>query len=74
MLDNGTFSGWARTGQTFKVNASAGLGLVPVCRFFTVAFPPTSSHFYAPRTLGCEGALANAKWQFEGELLLHRPT
>ncbi len=67
-LDNGTFAGWARTGQTFKVNPATGTGLAPVCRFFTVAFPPTSSHFYAPRGLGCEGTLANDKWQFEGDV------
>jgi hypothetical protein len=48
-----------------------------VCRFFTVAFPPTSSHFYAPRGLGCEGTLTNDKWKFEGEVFymdLPKPT
>ena len=67
-LDNGTFAGWTRTGQTFSVNTAAGLGRAAVCRFFTVAFPPTSSHFYAPRGLGCEGTLTNDKWQFEGDV------
>jgi hypothetical protein len=67
-LDAGFFSGWVRTGQGFPVYSERGAGLVPVCRFFTTAFPPTSSHFYAPRGLGCEGALANADWQFEGEV------
>jgi hypothetical protein len=67
-LDNGTFAGWARTGKAFNVGTAAGPGLVPVCRFFTVAFPPTSSHFYAPRGLGCEGTLTDAKWQYEGEV------
>ena len=66
-LDSGYFTGWARTGESFKVYVAAGSGLAPVCRFFTVAFPPTSSHFYAPRGLGCEGTLANADWQFEGD-------
>lgn len=66
-LDDGTFAGWARTGLAFNVHAAAAPGLAPVCRFFTVAFPPTSSHFYAPRGLGCEGTLANAQWRFEGE-------
>src|SRR5437660_12727213 len=56
-LDAGVFVGWARTGQSFNVYTIAGAGLVPVCRFFTTAFPPTSSHFYAPRGLGCEGTL-----------------
>ena len=67
-LDGGTFAGWARTGQTFNVYKSVAAGTSPVCRFFTVAFPPTSSHFYAPRGLGCEGTLMDAKWQFEGEV------
>jgi hypothetical protein len=67
-LDDGTFDGWARTGQTFNVAATGGVGLVSVCRFFTVAFPPSSSHFYAPRGLGCEGTQADAKWQFEDDV------
>lgn len=67
-LDDGTFAGWARTGQTFNVYSGAAAGLVPVCRFFTVAFPPSSSHFYAPRGLGCEGTLTNDKWTYEGDV------
>jgi hypothetical protein len=67
-LDAGVLSGWVRTGEGFNVYRDPGTGLVPVCRFFTIAFPPTSSHFYAPRGLGCEGALANNDWQFEGDV------
>jgi Repeat of unknown function (DUF5648) len=70
-LDTGVFVGWARTGQTFNVyttQTSVFKGLVGVCRFFTTAFPPTSSHFYAPRGLGCEATFANADWQFEGDV------
>src|SRR5262249_18441638 len=67
-LDAGVFVGWARTGQAFNVYSAAGAGLVSVCRFFTIAFPPTSSHFYAPRGLGCEGTFANKDWQFEGDV------
>ena len=67
-LDTGVFSGWARTGQGFNVDTSAANGLVPVCRFFTTAFPPSSSHFYAPRGLGCEGTLQDPHWQFEGDV------
>ena len=38
-----------------------------VCRFFGV-FGPKSSHFYAPRGLGCEALLPNNPvWQYEGE-------
>ncbi len=67
-LDAGAFSGWMRTGQGFYVYSANGPGLVPVCRFFTTAFAPKSSHFYAPRGLGCEGALTNPDWQFEGDV------
>jgi hypothetical protein len=67
-LDAGAFVGWARTMQSFSVSTTGGAGRVPVCRFFTVAFPPTSSHFYAPRGLGCEDTLGNADWQFEGDV------
>jgi hypothetical protein len=67
-LDAGVFQGWTRTNQSFNVYTSSGVGLVPVCRFFTTAFPPTSSHFYAPRGLGCEGTLINKDWQLEGDV------
>lgn len=67
-LDNGTFPGWTRTGESFNVFTTASSTATPVCRFFTVAFPPTSSHFYAPRGLGCEGTLANGQWQYEGDV------
>jgi hypothetical protein len=67
-LDAGAFEGWARTGLGFKVHTTSASGRVPVCRFFTTAFPPTSSHFYAPRGLGCEAALANPDWLYEGEV------
>lgn len=67
-LDAGVFTGWARTGEAFNVYTTADVGLASVCRFFTTAFPPTSSHFYAPRGLGCEGTMANEDWQFEGDV------
>ena len=67
-LDAGVFSGWTRTGEGFNVRASAAADLAPVCRFFTTAFPPSSSHFYAPRGLGCEGTAQDPSWQFEGDV------
>ena len=43
-------------------------GTVPVCRFFTVAFPPKSSHFYTSNTAECSGLQASSKdWTFEAE-------
>ncbi len=67
-LDSGAFVGWTRTGQQFNVYRKTAGNLVPVCRFFTLAFPPKSSHFYAPRGFGCEGTLQNSDWQFEGDV------
>ncbi len=67
-LDAGTIKGWQRTGQSFNVYASPGAGLVAVCRFFSASFAPKSSHFYAPRGLGCEAVLTNPAWTFEGDV------
>jgi len=67
-LDTGVFGGWERTGEGFNVYESAASNLAPVCRFFTTAFPPSSSHFYAARGLGCEGTAQDSNWQFEGDV------
>lgn len=66
-LDGGTFAGWSRTGRTFNTYASANGVVVPVCRFFTIAFAPKSSHFYTPFAAECEGLKGSADWQYEGE-------
>ena len=67
-LDNGTFSGWARTGQQFLAYPTGTLGSVPTCRFFSTAFGAKSSHFYTPNAAECTVVKANASWQFEGEV------
>lgn len=67
-IDAGLFAGWSRTGFGFKVYTGAGAGLVSVCRFFSDRFAPKSSHFYAPRGLGCEGTLANPDWLLEDDV------
>ena len=66
-LDNGTFAGWARTGRSFKAYSTSGAQLTPVCRFFTVAFPPKSSHFYTGITAECVGLKSSTAWQYEAE-------
>lgn len=73
-LDNGTFAGWARTGDRFGVHAAGTAGTVPTCRFFSTAFGPKSSHFYAPTAAECATVKANADWQFEGEVFNVAPT
>jgi hypothetical protein len=42
-------------------------GQLPVCRFFTTAFPPKSSHFYTPFAPECDDLKSGtAGWQYEG--------
>jgi serine protease len=67
-LDGGGQAGWARTGYTFKVYATAHAAAVPVCRFFTVAYPPKSSHFYTPDANECSALKTNPNWTFEAEV------
>jgi photosystem II stability/assembly factor-like uncharacterized protein len=65
-LDRGVFPGWSRTGQTFAVDLTVANMLNPVCRFFSTAFAPKSSHFYTPYTLECSVVRSSAAWQYEG--------
>lgn len=67
-LDSGVIRGWQRTGESFDVYPAAAGGRVAVCRFFSTAFGDKSSHFYAPRGLGCEAVLQNPSWVFEGDV------
>jgi len=74
-LDNGTFVGWARTGESFSVYSDVPGGSSPVCRFFSTAFGAKSSHFYTPDSAECSTVKANPNWQFEGEVFsLPRPS
>lgn len=63
LLDTKTppFELWSRTGLTFRACESnaAPAGSVAICRFFNSSFAPKSSHFYAPKGLGCDTTLAN---------------
>ena len=73
-LDNGTFVGWARTGESFNVYSDVPGGSSPVCRFFSTAFGAKSSHFYTPDSSECATVKANPNWQFEAEVFsLPRP-
>jgi len=64
-LDNGTFVGWARTGESFNVYATAQNGTSDVCRFFSTAFGAKSSHFYTPDAAECATVKQNPDWLFE---------
>jgi hypothetical protein len=67
-LDNGTFVGWTRTGESFNVFADAPPGAAAVCRFFSTSFAPKSSHFYTPDVAECNTVKQNPNWQFEAEV------
>jgi hypothetical protein len=67
-LDSGKFAGWARTGRSFDAHTATDGNVAAVCRFFTVAFPPKSSHFYTSNSAECNGLKASNKdWSFEAE-------
>ena len=44
---------------------NGGSGLDDVCRFFTTAFAPKSSHFYTPDAAECVKVKANPDWAYE---------
>lgn len=67
-LDAGRFYGWARTGQTFRVFPLGEAGTSNVCRFFSEAFSPRSSHVYTPYGFECTALKDNPKWNFEGDV------
>jgi hypothetical protein len=67
-LDDGTFAGWKRTGQLFSAYVLGTPGTSAVCRFFSTAFDPKSSHFYTPNSSECTAVRSNPVWSFEGEV------
>jgi photosystem II stability/assembly factor-like uncharacterized protein len=64
-LDNGVFAGWVRTGFKFNVYAVPNENSAPVCRFFSTAFGPKSSHFYTPFAAECATRQTDANWLLE---------
>jgi hypothetical protein len=67
-LDDGTFSGWTRSGAAFGIFPLATAGTSSVCRFFSTSFAPKSSHFYTPFADECAAVRTNADWQFEANV------
>ncbi len=65
-LDNGTFVGWARTGEAFKVFVLGTAGTLQVCRLFSV-IPGAliSTHFYTANVPECASLKSNPDWVFE---------
>jgi len=64
-LDEGAFQGWARTGLHFNAYPLARAETSPVCRFFTTAFAPKSSHFHSPLAVECDKTATNPDWDLE---------
>ncbi len=67
-LDGGVFAGWARTGLTFGVWNLATPSTRDVCRFFSTAFGPKSSHFYSSNLGECTYVRKNPDWQYEADV------
>ncbi len=65
-LDDGTFVGWERTGESFAVFPLQTGGAADVCRFFSTKFGLRSSHFYTPLATECAGLKSGDVWGFEG--------
>lgn len=73
-LDAGAFGGaWVRTGGSFRAFASSISGGVPVCRFFSAAFAPKSSHFYTPNAAECASLKSNPMWIYGNRVLYDPP-
>lgn len=64
-LAAGIPAGWTRTGYAFSVDDGPTAGALPVCRFFSAAFAPKSSHFYTPYAEECQGLKAGSVWTYE---------
>jgi len=67
-LDDGSVLGWTRTGRQFKAYPLGASQGVTVCRFFSIAATPRSSHFYTPFPTECATVMANADWLLEGDV------
>jgi photosystem II stability/assembly factor-like uncharacterized protein len=65
MLDIGTLPPWVPTGESWSVLDAATPASLPVCRFFSTAFAPKSSHFYTPFPDECAKVRTYPEWQFE---------
>jgi photosystem II stability/assembly factor-like uncharacterized protein len=64
-LDHGAYPGWVRTGLQFNAYAAPNVNSAPVCRFFSVAFAPKSSHFHTPFATECAIRRADPAWTLE---------
>jgi len=73
-LDSGTIPGWQRTGVELWVHDTPEPGLVPVCRFYSAAFAPRSSHFYTADPAECASVQGSHDWVYEGVAFYASPS
>ena len=73
-LDSGDIAGWTRTGFQFHAYATGANGTSAVCRFFSTAFAPKSSHFYTPFASECAAVKTNAAWLLESDAAFYIAT
>jgi len=81
-IETGRFPGWTRYGPLPWWTATMGFGLladpapdrVPLCRFFSAAFAPKSSHFYTANAAECDLVKQNPIWTYEGIVAYVWPT
>lgn len=69
LLDNGTMSGWTRTGETFKVmfGESMQSSAKSICRFYGLPSAGLDSHFFSASMSECIDVLHRwpTQWQLE---------
>lgn len=67
LLQDGQYGNtWNRTFDFFRAWNAAGPDRVQVCRFFSEAFVPKSSHAYIADGSECQALKSSSDWHFEG--------
>ena len=65
LLSTGKLPPWVPTGLTFKAWNGPGTNITSVCRFFSAAFAPLSSHFYTNSAYECSLLKNGSVWTLE---------
>ena len=65
VLSTGKLPPWVATGLTFKAWSGPGTNITSVCRFFSAAFAPLSSHFYTNSPYECTLLKNGSVWTLE---------
>lgn len=67
LLQDGQFgNAWNRSFDFFRVWTTPAPDRVQVCRFFSDAFAPKSSHVYVVSAAECDALKSSSDWRFEG--------